>query len=114
MFYLLFGIDGISWAQGLFCSVQLYGAWTHKAQWYAKVCCNLFPAKPFYCSHQLDLIMIRPQGIDNGGFVVSSDSVWYALVLLLFSTAAQTDTGLKTFDCALALMLEISVLTDGG
>jgi hypothetical protein len=29
------------------------------------------------------------------------DSVWYARVLLLFSTSAQTNTGSKTFDCSL-------------
>ncbi len=57
------------------------------------VYCNPFPAKPFYGSHRLDLVMIRPQGINNGAFVVSPDSVWYARVLLLFSACAMTDTG---------------------
>jgi hypothetical protein len=33
----------------------------------------------------MDLVMIRPPCIDNGAFVVSPDSVWYARVLLLFS-----------------------------
>ncbi len=50
--------------------------------------------------------MILPLGIDNGGFVVTPDFVWYAQVLLLFSTSAQTDTWSKTFDCALVLTLE--------
>jgi hypothetical protein len=58
-------------------------------------------AKPFYGSHRLGLVMIRPQGLDHGAFVVSPDSVWYARVLLLFSATAQTDTGSKTIDCAL-------------
>ncbi len=41
--------------------------------------------------------MIRPQGIDNdGAFVVSLDTVWYARFLLLFSAAAMTDTGSKS------------------
>ena len=40
-----------------------------------RVYCNPFPAKPFYGSHRLDLVMIRPPGIDNGAFVVSPDSV---------------------------------------
>ncbi len=31
----------------------------------------------------ISLIMIRQPGIDNGGFVVSPDSVWYARFLLL-------------------------------
>jgi hypothetical protein len=71
-----------------------------------RVYCNLFPAKPLYCSHRLDLVMIRPPGIDNGAFVVTPDSVWYTLVLLLFSASAQTDTGSKSFDCALVSSLE--------
>ena len=54
-----------------------------------------------YGSHCLDLVMIRPPGIDNGGFVVSPDTVWYARVLLLFTASAATDTGSKSFDCAL-------------
>ncbi len=38
--------------------------------------------------------------------MVSPDSVWYARVLLLFSATSQTDTGSKTFDCALVSTLE--------
>jgi hypothetical protein len=56
---------------------------------------NPFPAKPFYRSHRLDLVMIQPPVIDNGAFVVSPESVWYALVLLLFSATSQTDIGFK-------------------
>ena len=40
-----------------------------------RVYCNPFPAKQFYGSHRLDLVMIRPPGIDNGAFVVSPNSV---------------------------------------
>jgi hypothetical protein len=50
--------------------------------------------------------MIRPPGIDNGAFVVSPDTVWYARVLLLFSASAMTYTGSKSFDCALVSTLE--------
>ena len=50
--------------------------------------------------------MIRPPGIDNGAFVVSPETVWYARVLLLFSASATTDTGSKSFDCALVSTLE--------
>ena len=50
--------------------------------------------------------MIRPPGIDNGAFVVSPESVWYARVLLLFSASAMTDTGSKSFECALVSTLE--------
>ena len=73
-----------------------------------RVYCNPFPAKPFYGSHRLDPVMIRPPGLDHGAFVLSPDSlaVWYAQVLLLFSATAQTDTGSKTFQCALVSTLE--------
>ncbi len=70
------------------------------------VYCNQFPEKPLYGSHLLDLVMIWPPCIDYGAFVVTPDSVWYALVLLLFSASAQTDTGYNLFDCALWLTLE--------
>ena len=53
-----------------------------------RVYCNPFPAKPLYGSHRLDLVMIRPPGIENVAFVVTPDSVWYARVLLLFSAPA--------------------------
>jgi hypothetical protein len=66
-----------------------------------RVYCNPFPAKPHYGSHLLDLVMIRPPGIENGAFVVTPDSVWYARVSLLFSASAQTDTWSKSFDSAL-------------
>ena len=71
-----------------------------------RVYCNPFPAKPCYGSHLLDLVVIRPPGIDNGAFVVSPDTVWYAWVLLLFSASATTDTGSKSFNCALVSTLE--------
>ncbi len=45
--------------------------------------------------------MIRPPGIENGAFVVTPVSVWYARDSLLFSASAQTDTGSKSFDFAL-------------
>ncbi len=52
------------------------------------------------------MVIIRPPGIDNGGFVVSFDTVWYDRVLLLFSASAMTDTGAKTFKCAHVSTLE--------
>ena len=54
----------------------------------------------------MDPVMIRPPGIDNGDFVVSPESVWYACVLLLFSASAMADTGSKSFDCALVSTME--------
>jgi hypothetical protein len=69
-----------------------------------RVYCNPFPQKTLYGSHRMDLVMIRPQGIDNGAFIVSPDTVWCAGVLLLFSAASMTDTGSKSFDCALVMV----------
>ena len=54
----------------------------------------------------MDPVMIRPTGIDNAAFVASPATVWYALVLLLFSASAMTDTGSKSFDCALVSTME--------
>jgi hypothetical protein len=71
-----------------------------------RVYCSPFPAKPLYGSHRSDLVMIWPPGIKNGAFVVTPDSVWYKLVLLHFSASAQTETGSKSFDCALVSTLE--------
>ncbi len=45
-----------------------------------RVYCNQYPAKPFHNSHSLDMVMIRQPGIDNGAFVVSLDTVWFASV----------------------------------
>ena len=57
----------------------------------------------------MDLNMIQPQGIDNGAFVVTPDSVWYARVLVPFYSCSQHPlqyTGSKSFDCALVSTLE--------
>ena len=37
---------------------------------------------------------------------MTPESIWYARVLLLFSASAMTDTGSKSFDCALVSTLE--------
>ncbi len=73
-----------------------------------RIYCNPFPAKPLYGSHRLDMVngMIRPPGIDNGAFIVSPDTVWYARILHLFSASAITDAGSKSFECALVSTLE--------
>ncbi len=74
-----------------------------------RIYCNPFPAKPFHGSHRLDMVMIRPPGIENGAFVLSPDTVWwlwYARVLLLFSASATTDTGSKSLKCAIVSTLE--------
>ena len=75
-----------------------------------RVYCNPFPAKPFDGSHRMDFVMIRPPGINNGAFVVSPETVWYARVLLLFSASAATDTVSKSFDCALVSTLNLMTI----
>jgi hypothetical protein len=62
----------------------------------------------------MDPVMIWPQGIDNGAFVVSPETVWYASVLLLFSASVMTNTGSKSFDCALVSTLETYDDTENG
>ena len=53
-----------------------------------------------------DLSIIRPPGIEPGGFVLTPDSVWYCRVLLIFSFSTMTDTGSRSFDCALVAVME--------
>jgi hypothetical protein len=98
------GIPRISPTQGSFCNCFVLGHTKYNGV--QLVYCNPFPAKPFHSSHRLDIVMIRLQDIDNGAFVVSPDIVWYARVLLLFSASAMTDTGFKSFECALVSTLE--------
>ena len=62
----------------------------------------------------MDPVMTRPPGIDNGAFVVSPESIWYASVLLLFFAATMTDTGSKSFNCALVSTLETYNDTENG
>ena len=42
----------------------------------------------------------------RGDFILSADFVFYCRVLPLFSMVVSTDTGDKTFDCALVSVLE--------
>ncbi len=58
--------------------------------------------------------MIRLPGINDGAFVVSPNSVWYACVLLLFSASVMTDTGSKSLKCALVSTLETYDGPDNG
>jgi hypothetical protein len=53
-----------------------------------RVYCNPFPSKMFHGSHRMDPVMIRPSGIDNGAFVVSPESVWYAETMLVYCSCA--------------------------
>ncbi len=99
-------IARFSHTQGSFCSVQLFGAWSYQYTGVQRVYCNPFPAKTIHGSHRMDIVMIRPPGVDNDAFVVSPDTVWYARGLPLFSASAATDTGSKSFECALVSRLE--------
>ncbi len=108
------GTARISPTQGRFALFNRLVIGNAKFKGVQRVYCNQFPAKPFYGSHQLDLVMIRSLGINNGAFVVLPDSVWYASVLLLFSTCAMTDTGSKSFKCALISTLETYDDPDNG
>ena len=60
-----------------------------------RISCDPFPNKLFYWTNKMDLVFIRPLGVQPGGFVLTPHSVWYCRVLLLFSTSALTDTGSK-------------------
>jgi hypothetical protein len=44
-----------------------------------RVYCKIFPKKMFHGSPSMDPVIIRPPGVDNGAFVVSPETVWYAL-----------------------------------
>ena len=52
------------------------------------------------------MVFIRPPGVEPGGFVLKPDAVWYCRVLLLFSFSAMTDTGSRSFDCALISVMD--------
>ena len=47
-----------------------------------RVYCDPFPKKLFHGSNRQDLVFIRPPGIENGGFVLKPDSVWYCQATL--------------------------------
>ncbi len=111
MYYLIgkcspldIGIARFGQTPGSFCSVRLFGACKYNGV--RQDYCNPCLAKTFHGIHRLDIVMIRPPGIENGAFVVSPDTVWYAWVLLLCSASAATDTGSKSFECALVSTLE--------
>ena len=79
-----------------------------------RVYCDPFPRKLFYGSNRMDLVFVRPPGVQPGGFTPTPDSVWYCQVLLLFSASALTDTGSKRFDCALVSTLEVYASAEHG
>ena len=56
----------------------------------------------YHGSNRQDFVFIRPPGIDEGGFTLRPDNVWYCKILLLFSIQAQTEE----FQCAFVSVLQ--------
>ena len=79
-----------------------------------RIYCDPFPKKKFYGANRMDLVFVRPPGVQPGGFVLTPDSVWYCRVLLLFSMSALTDNGSKSYDCALVSTLETYATSESG
>ena len=79
-----------------------------------RIYCDPFPKKLYYGSNRMDLVFVRPPGVEYRGFVLTPDSVWYYRVLLLFSTKVLTDTGSKKLDCALVSTLKTYEKSDKG
>jgi hypothetical protein len=67
---------------------------------------NSFPKKLFHARNRHDLAIVRPPGVDPGGFMLTPDSVWYCQVLLLFFFSAMTNTGSRSFEYALVSVIE--------
>ena len=69
----------------------------------------------YYGSNRQDFVFFRPPGIEEGGFRLSPDNVWYCKVLLLFTIQAQTDINGSTadFECAFVSVMETMKPRDG-
>ena len=65
-----------------------------------------FVGKTLGNSNRQDLVFIRPPGIQEGGFELRLDNVWFCRVLLLFKIKTQTDSGLKELECTYVSVLE--------
>ena len=103
-----------TWLLWPFCTFQLFDSGTHKIQRSTAHLMRPFPPKKLYDAHRMDLVFVRPPGVQARGFVMTPDSEWYCRVLLLFSASALTDTGSKSFDCALVSTLEPYATTKSG
>ena len=100
------GIARFSQTPGSFCTVSLFGAWSYQIQWCTTGLLQSISGKNISWQSLFGHCQIRPPGVDNGAFVVTPETVWYARVLLLFSASAATDTGSKSFECTLMSTLE--------
>ncbi len=70
----------------------------------------------YYGCNRQDFVFIRPPGIQQGGFQLSPDNVWYCKVLLLFTIQAQTDSSdesMAEFECAFVSVMETMGPRDG-
>ena len=65
-----------------------------------------FASKRLKGSNRQDLVFVRPPGVSRGSFELRMDNLWFCRVLLLFSIEAQTDSGIKKFNCAYVDVLE--------
>jgi hypothetical protein len=66
--------------------------------------CHLYPRN---CrSDCQDMVFILPPGISDGVFQLKIDNIWFCKVLLLFSIDTNTDTGMKTHECAYVSVME--------
>jgi hypothetical protein len=71
-----------------------------------RVCCWPFKGRQLQKSNRQDMVMVRPPGIDKGGFQLRMDNVWFCKVLFLFSFVSQNDLARKQHDCAFVSVLE--------
>jgi len=80
-----------------------------------RVQCWPFKDMLYYGSNRQDFVFIRPPGIEEGGFQLSPNNVWYCKVLLLFTIQAQTDIDGSTadFECAFVSVMEPMGPRDG-
>ena len=87
---------------------------THKIQRCTAYLLRPIPPQKVFGAHRMDLVFVRPPGVQAGDFVMTPDSVWYCIFLLLFSASALTDTGAKIFDCALVSTFELYATSESG
>lgn len=71
-----------------------------------RVCCWPFKGRQLQKSNRQDMVMVRPPGIDKGGFQLRIDNVWFCKVLFLFSFVSQNDQKRQQHDCAFVSVLE--------
>ena len=71
-----------------------------------RVCCWPFKGRQLQKSNSQDMVMVRPPGINKGGFQLRINNVWFCKVFFLFSFVSQNDLARKQHDCAFVSVLE--------